>query len=84
MLAQAPGAIDLVERWISQKGGVLEMSLLLNVILLTIAGYLFRLVLKKEAEKTEIMQKAYSEAKETAVEMVKGFTELSTLIKGQR
>lgn len=82
ILAQVPGAVDLTQQWLSQEGGVLGMSLLLNVILLTLSGYLLRLSLKKEQEKTEMMQKVYGEARDTAIEMTKAFTELSLLIRG--
>jgi len=83
LVAQTPGVIDLTQKWLSQEGGVLGMSLLLNVVLFAIAGYLLKLVLKKENEKTEIMQKVYAEARETAIDMTKAFTELSILIRGQ-
>lgn len=87
MLAQAtPSA--LAERWFDTDAGMLGMSLTLNVVLLGICWYLLRLLMKREEEKTKILEGNMREVKiiyeqvlESTLDVTKAITELSTIIR---
>jgi Pyruvate/2-oxoacid:ferredoxin oxidoreductase gamma subunit len=73
----------LLERWLSGEGGLLGLSLILNVVLFNIAWYLLRLSLKKEAEKATLVEKFTKDILGNIVEITRALTELSTIIKGK-
>lgn len=85
LLAQtAPPEVSLMDKWIKGEGGVLGLSLILNVILFNVAWYLLRLVIKKETEKNVLLERFAKDVLDNVVEVTKAITELSTIIKGQQ
>jgi hypothetical protein len=88
MLAQATTPSALAERWFDTDAGMLGMSLTLNVVLLGICWYLLRLLIKREEEKTKILEGTmhevriiYGQVLESTLDVTKAITELSTIIK---
>lgn len=85
LLAQA----SLVERWFNTSDGMLGMSLTLNVVLLYICQYLLRLLMKRDTEKTALLENSlreikmiYKEMFETTMDVTKAISELSTVVRG--
>jgi len=79
---------SLAQRWFDTDAGMLGMSLTLNVVLLFICWYLLRLLMKREDEKTKILEGNMREVKviyeqvlESTLDVTKALTELSTIIK---
>lgn len=78
----------LTERWFDTSGGMLGMSMTLNVVLLGICWYLLRLMIKASNEKTKILEdnmkevkEIYNQVLEQTLDVTRAITELSTIIK---
>jgi hypothetical protein len=79
----------LAERWFDTDAGMLGMSLTLNVVLLVICWYLLRLLIKREEQKTKILEGnmhevkvIYEQVMESTLDVTKAITELSTIVRG--
>jgi len=79
---------SLADRWFNTDDGMLGMSLTLNVVLLFIAWYLLRMLLKREEEKTKILEgnmrevkTIYEQVLESTLDVTKAITELSTMLR---
>jgi len=79
---------SLAQRWFDTDAGMLGMSLTLNVVLLGICWYLLRLLMRREDEKTKILEgnmrevkTIYEQVLESTLDVTKAITELSTLLK---
>ena len=94
LLQATPTSVSLIERWMTGEGGVLGLSLLLNIVLFNVAWYLLKLAMKKDTEKNELVEKFSKESNllferftkdilENMLDVTKSLTELNTLIKGK-